>query len=267
MNLWADSHCHMADLRVQSCLSGWIDKAESLGIGYFLQGGVGPDDWDRQSELAKQFNDRIGLCFGLHPYWVADHSLSECEEAMDLLASRIDQAQALGETGLDFRPRITKDDESCKEKQISLFEMQLELSKVCHRPLVLHIVQAHDEALKILDLWGLPLQKGFVHSFNGSAQKAEEFLERGLLLSVGGPLVRADNQRLKQAVQIIPLEKLLIETDSPDQPPESFQGQLNPLSTLKEVAEEVARIKKVSTTEVLDISTRNLKQLLNLKEN
>lgn len=266
MPQWMDAHCHMADDRIQARLESWITEAESRGIHFFLQGGVGPEDWQKQGHLAKRFPQKIGLCFGLHPYWVADHSRPEGEKALDVLSKHISEVQALGEMGLDFRPSILKEDPEGSERQISFFEMQLELAKVANKPVVLHLVQAHDEALRVLDHWGLPQAGGFVHSFNGSSQKAQDFLERGLFISVGGPLGREKNIKLKQAVKAIPLEKLLIETDSPDQPADLWQGQLNPLSSLLVVAEEVAKIKGISATEVLDISTQNLKQLLQLKE-
>lgn len=279
MSLWIDSHCHMADARLfsldSSCLESWLEEAKCRGLRYFIQGGIGPEDWDRQLILAEKYKNQIGLCFGLHPYWVAEHSAQECEEALDQLAHKILSAPLIGELGLDFRPKILGSfeagdigaQEKAKEKQITFFELQLELAQSLRKPVVLHLVQAHEEALRILDLWGVPVAGGFVHSFNGSAQKARDFLERGLLLSIGSPLLRPDNEKLKQTVREIPMEKLLIETDSPDQPGPKYQGKLNPLSSLFDVAEEVGRIKGISWTEVLDKSRDNLKRLLGLKEN
>lgn len=270
MKVWIDSHCHLADPRI-SDLNNWITESALKGLGYFVQGGVGPEDWQRQIQLAQQHKNKIGLCFGVHPYWVADHTLQECEVALDELANHTGQIVALGEMGLDFRPKIlnceSQDIADSKSKQISVFEMQLELAQVVKKPIVLHLVQAHEDAIKILDFWGLPSSGGFVHSFNGSLAKAQEFIERGLLISVGGSLLRPDNERLRQAVKSISLEKLLIETDSPDQPGPKYQGQLNPLISLFDVAEEVAKIKGITLTEVLDKSRENLKRLLRLKEN
>jgi len=263
MASWIDSHCHMSDLRSAPCLESWVKEAEGRGVRYFLQGGVGPEDWDRQIGLSQKFQNQIGLCFGLHPYWVADHSLEECEAAMDLLAQKLPQAVAIGEMGLDLRPHIAKDSE---DRQMTIFEMQIELAEATRKPMVLHLVQAHDEAMRVFEMWGVPQSKGFVHSFNGSAAKAQDFLKLDLLISVGGPLLRPDNQKLKQAVQECPMEFLLVETDSPDQAPPSHQGKLNPLATLLEVAEEIARIKGLSAREVLDISRENLKTLWSSKK-
>lgn len=258
---WIDSHSHLADPRLDQRRAEIMQAARDLGISQSLQGGVGPEDWLRQKQIAAEYPGEILLCFGLHPYWVHDHSEDACDEALDLLAKEIRQASALGELGLDLRPQYEKS----RLRQLDIFEKQLELAELAQKPIVLHLVRAFDEAIQIFDLFAVPSRGGLVHSFNGSAAQAEAYLKKGLHISVGGPLCRPDNQRLKQAVQILPLEKILIETDSPDQPPPSHQtyaGQMNEPATLFEVAGEVAKIKKVSAEEVLDRSSANLRKLL-----
>lgn len=251
---WIDAHGHLADPRWAGREAEIILDARAKGIHYFMQGGVGPEDWQRQRDLKKRFPEHIGLCFGLHPYWVVDHDDDQCEEALDLLAAQIIEAQGLGEMGLDFRPHIMKDS---RERQIYVFEQQLELAHICGKPMVLHLVQAHEESLRIMDLWGLPKQKGMIHSFNGSSAKARDFLNRGFYLSVGGPVCRADNQKLRQAVKEMPLEFLLIESDSPDQPPPAYKGVLNPPESIWEVARTIGELKSLDPLEILDITTEN----------
>lgn len=253
---WIDSHCHLADSKLDQSREALIREAQGRGIRFFMQGGVGPADWHKQIELEKKYP--LGLCFGLHPYWVAAHTDEECEEALDELAPLLPMAMALGETGLDFRPHIMKDSE---DRQYQMFEDQLAMAEAAQKPLVLHLVQAHEEAMNVFNLWGVPSCKGMVHSFNGSWNKAQDFLKLGLSLSVGGPLVREDNEKLKQTVKECPLEFLLIETDSPDQPPEAYKGQINPPVSLLMVAEEVARLKQMTALEILDISTSNFKRI------
>ncbi len=255
---WIDAHGHLADVRWDGKQAEVIEAAQARGIHFFMQGGVGPEDWERQRRLKAKFPHHIGLCYGVHPYWVAEHSEEELEEALNLLAQELPEAMGLGEMGLDFRPHIMKDS---RDRQITAFEEQLELSHIGNRPVVLHIVQAHHESLMIMDLFGLPLQKGMVHSFNGSVQKAQDFLKRGLHLSVGGPVCREDNQKLHQAVREIPLEYLLIESDSPDQAPPAFKGQLNPPESIWEVAKTIGKLKSLDPLEILDITTGNFHRL------
>jgi TatD DNase family protein len=278
-NNWVDAHGHLADLRWQGQQDLVLKSAQNKGIGFFMQGGVGPEDWQRQKALHKKFPQQIGLCFGLHPYWVAEHNDQECDDALDLLAREIPQAMGLGELGLDFRPHIMGDS---KERQFQVFEHQLELAHISNKPLVLHLVRAHEESLKFMDIFGLPAQKkGFVHSFNGSAAKAQDFLKRGLSISIGGPVCRPDNTRLHQAVSEIPLEYLLIESDCPDQAPPGVepveglelkvdslrasnnetQGPLNPPESILEVAKTLGKLKFLDPAEILDITTRNFHRL------
>jgi TatD DNase family protein len=257
-NQWIDAHCHLADERFKDQIDDVISEAERLGIHFFMQGGVGPEDWQRQRELAKKYPGKLGLCFGLHPYWVAAHDEDLCEIALDQLAPILPEALGLGEMGLDFRPNIMKDS---RERQIGVFEQQLELAEATHKPMVLHLVQAHEESLRIMDVWGVPASKGLVHSFNGSWGKAQDFLKRGLYLSIGGPVVWPQNEKLHQVVKDMPLEFLLLESDSPDQPPPRFKQSLNQPASLWDVAVKIAELREMPATEILEISTENFKRL------
>lgn len=255
---WIDAHSHLADPRWGADVDAALVEATKLGIGFFLQGGIGPEDWVAQEALKKRYPDRIGLCFGLHPYWVAAHDEDLCGIAIDGLASKLSGAMALGEAGLDFRPHIMKDS---RERQIDVFEQQLELAEVSQLPLVLHLVQCHDEAFHIFNVWGVPARGGMVHSFNASASVGLDYIRRGLLLSVGGPVVRPENHKLHQAVRQMPLESLLIETDSPDQPPPAYKGQRNPPASLWDVAKAIAEIRGMTPNEILDITASNFRRL------
>ncbi|MBX2986889.1 MAG: TatD family hydrolase [Bdellovibrionaceae bacterium] len=259
--MWIDAHSHLADPRWGQEADQVLAEAVKSGIGFFLQGGIGPEDWEAQEKLRARHPGRIGLCFGLHPYFVAAHDEEVLEIALDALAVKLPRAMALGETGLDFRPHIMKDS---RDKQITFFQQQLELATAVELPVVLHLVQAHEEALQIMDLWGLPKAGGLVHSFNGSWHKAQDFLSRSLFLSVGGPVARPDNGKLHQAVRQMPLEFLLIETDSPDQPPPAFQGGKNPPSALWHVARAIADLRGVTPGEILDITASNFRRLFQL---
>ncbi len=260
-NSFIDSHCHLAEPRLEGQLAQFIQESKSKGIRYFIQGGIGPEDWQRQQDLSNIYPEVIP-CFGLHPYWVADHTEAECEAALDILCKKLSKSVALGETGLDFRPHICKGSEA---RQIEIFENQIQIANHTGKALVLHLVQAHDKALQIFDMQGIPRNGAMVHAFNGSLPQAEEFLKLGFFLSIGGALLKDSNQRLEQAVAGIPLENILVESDSPDQSPPSRQGQLNHPTTILEVAEKIAILKKVSAKEVLDMSRQNLEKLFQWK--
>lgn len=250
----------MADPRLSDQLAQIMSRARQCGLRGFLQGGIGPEDWLRQERLQKTYPEIIS-CFGLHPYWVVDHTSSECDGALDILATKLHLSAGIGEMGLDFRSHFSKDSH---ERQLDCFEKQIDLAKMCQRPMVLHLVRAFDQAVRVFEMHGVPASGGMVHSFNGASTEAQVYLDLGLHLSVGGPLLRSNSARLRQALQIIPIEKILLETDSPDQPPPSHQDTFNEPSTLLAVADAVAKIKGLSKIEVLNQCTKNLAKLFSL---
>lgn len=232
-------------------------------ITTFMEAGVNPEGWIRQIELQKKYPENFKIALGLHPYYVAENEIQKCEEALDELSHIINFAAAIGETGLDFRDQyVTKTEEDdLVDQQILFFENQIQLAIQCHKPLVLHVVKAHEEALKILKLWDAHQVGGMVHAFNNSFETAKKYMDLGFMISVGGAITYPKNKNLIEAVKKIPLEKLLIESDAPDQPPLGHgQVQNSSLSVLK-VAAVVAEIKGIPIEMVAQQTTENFKTL------
>lgn len=255
---WIDTHCHLADPRLED-VTEVLAQARREQITGFVMAGVDPLDWERQLRLSVQHPECLPV-FGLHPYFVADHSLEVCEQALDQLARYLPKSLGLmGEVGLDFRTQIVKDSHA---RQIEMFEAQLELAEFHHAAVVFHSVRAFDETERIFDVFGAPKAGGFVHAFNGSARQAEVLMQYGLHLSVGGAVVRADNEKLHQAICAIPLDRLLVESDSPDQAPQGWSMAQNQPSSILWVADKIAQLKDVTRDEVLASSKRNLLGLL-----
>lgn len=257
---YMDSHSHWADIRLtpdNEMLKIRLKSCLDKNIDFFLIAGVGPEDWLRQIEIKKIYPQNFGLCFGLHPYYVSRTSAEDCEVALNKLTEQLSQAMAIGEVGLDFRPHIMKESEGL---QIEMFENQIELAKAFQMPVVLHIVQAHEKALQVFNVWGAPDRGGFVHAFNGSFETAKRYIDRGFLISVGGAVTYTKNKKLEDCVKKLPLEYLLIESDSPDQPPSGWSG-INESTSVYNVAEKIALLKNINVFEVLEINSSNFKRL------
>ncbi len=263
---WIDSHCHLTDQRLDQRRVEVISRAYDLGIDFFMLGGVEPQEWERQLHLSLEYPGRFGLAFGLHPYFIAENDEEVCELALDRLARRLatacqlkeHQVLGLGETGLDFRPHIMKDSQ---DRQIRFFENQIELGHMLKLPLVLHLVQSHEKALMVLDFFGPSQEGGMVHAFSGSLDVALQFIRRGFLISVGGAVTKDKNQKLQHAVKNMPLEWLILETDSPDQPPAGWKKEINEPASLYEVALKVGQLRGITAGEVLDLSAHNFRRV------
>lgn len=253
---WIDAHCHLADPRYsdESLLEGVLERSRQAGIGRWIQGGVDPDDWRRQRFLAERYPGRIVPCFGLHPWWVAALADVQLDTALGALERELAQwgnrPAGIGELGLDFGKRFGAE---THDLQLEAFKRQLDIARACKRPIVLHIVQAHETALKLLETTGKFEQGGLVHSFSGSRATAERYLRVGLTLSISGVIARKGFESLKKAVVTLPPDSFVLETDSPDQ---SFTSGLNEPARLRQVAEAVARLRNEDPIDLLTRSAR-----------
>ena len=262
---WIDAHCHLADPRLKANLSEIFERAQRAGVDRFVQGGIDPADWDRQESLASaRPPGQILAAFGLHPMWVAENSQDACEAALAELVRRLQPGAsgpaALGELGLDHRPRFAPE---TRPRQLEFFQRQLELPEGRSLPLILHVVRAHTEALQALKAVSSrrPLQ-GIVHSFSGSFEVARQYLDLGFFISVGGTMVGLQSfEKTAKTVIKLPPDRLVLETDSPDQPPPSYAGRLNEPASLWEVACAVGSLRNEAPEAVLDRSRSNLEKL------
>jgi len=255
-----DAHCHLADPKFASDLEAVLGRSEKAGVGEWIQGGVGPEDWESQKKIAKLRPGKIHLSYGLHPWWVANHNEGEVITALKKLEAELGKAQCLGELGLDFLPRFKLKAQLQKE----VFRAQLILNQNFKKPLILHVVQAHSDALAILK--DFRHQPGLVHAFSEGKEVLKQYLDLGFLISVGGAVTRRGYEKLKKSLSFIPLDRLVIETDAPDQTPEvagfSKESRNEPC-TLVSLAEVISQLRKDTTPRaLLESSSRNLRALL-----
>lgn len=164
----------------------------------------------------------------------------------------------VGELGLDARPEYRES----LPAQADLFRAQLRLARKHARPVILHIVRAHDEALRILKAEGLPARGGLVHSFSGGAQEARRYVEQGLLLSVSGGNFAQGDRRVREAAAKIPAESWLVETDAPDQKHPDWEA--SEPARLLDVARMLGEVLGKKTEAVLTESADRLQRVFNL---
>lgn len=257
-----DAHCHLADPRIsdsEESLHQILARSQAAGVTRWIQGGVDPADWDRQEQLSLRFPGQVIPCFGLHPWWVARQPETEIKAGLHQLKKRATNALGIGELGLDFYFAAEN------AKQLYAFENQLKLACQLNKPIILHIVKAHEPALALLKQVGVPKAGGLVHSFSGSPEIARRYLELGLTLSISGVIARKGFESLKRAVVKIPPQSLVVETDSPDQTPEPLQKHNEPANLVR-IAEAIANLRDESATELLERSTENLEKIFGLRK-
>lgn len=237
-----------------------LRHAKEAGLGGAIHIAPGPEDWKVSQKQVLESSFQLIRAFGLHPVRVAElEDETELENQLNELAGYIKDSQALGAIGLDYRPAIMKDS---MELQLTAFEEQLELAEAFDLPILLHLKQSHSAAIKLLDIWGYPSKKGILVDFSGGLTEAQDWVSRGFCLSIGSRTLRKASRKLTAAICEIPLENLVIESSSPHYFPFGRQPAKTHPWDLWEVAHHVGRLRQYRASELLEISTANIKRII-----
>lgn len=257
-----DSHCHIDDAEFDADRDAMFGRALAAAVTGFVLAGVDRDSWTRQRALVRARPDCVRAA-GLHPMIVgrlaADESALRAQ--LDALAGEFRDegaAVAVGETGLDTHFV----DASTLEVQARVFREQLALARALDVPVVLHVLGrgTHLRVLETIAADGLPARGGMVHSFSGSAEVATRYLRLGLDCSFAGAVARPGAVKVHAACRVIPDDRLLIETDAPDQAPPGTPARMEP-ARLDEVAQAVARVRGTTSAIVLSQCAANARRL------
>jgi TatD DNase family protein len=226
-----------------------IERAETTGVKYFFVPGVTGFP-ARIGELAEF--PQIITGWGVHPGYTEDFHENCCEEMAIALKASV--CRAIGECGLDRRFRVKF------EKQLAAFQWQIDLARESGLPLVLHLVGHYDVALKMLKQAG-PKLKFVLHSFCGSYEVASQFLELDAYISFSGSIFKKNHDDIDRILNLVPENRLLIETDSPDQKPDFCPGKLNEPINLPEIARRLAAVRGISFEELCSVTLKNCRIL------
>lgn len=255
-----DAHCHLDDPGLVP--ERVVAEARAVGVSDIVMAGVDATGWRAQRALAERFAG-VHTVFGIHPQVVPAVACEALEAAYVALEQAIVAARpvALGETGLDRLSPATK---SSYDTQVLAFREQLRLARRFELPVVLHLLRADEGALRILKEEKLPAAGGVVHSFSGSADFARQLLALGLHLSFAGTLTFPQSRRLREAAAACPRDRLLVETDTPDQTPVPHRGERNRPALLPLVVEALAAVRGWSGAETAAITADNARRLFGL---
>ena len=249
-----DSHAHYTDKAFNDDRKNMLGSLKESGICGVINCGADIESSVFSVELADEYDYIYAAC-GIHPE-EADKVPKNYIEILQKLAEN-KKCVAIGEIGLDYYWR-----QDTKEKQKELFENQILLAKELDLPIIVHDREAHGDTLEILKKHK---PKGVLHCFSGSPETAEEILKLGMYIGLGGALTFKNARKAVEVAGMLPLDRLLLETDCPYMAPVPFRGKRNYSGYIPYIAEKVAEIKDIDPQTVLDVTSENAKKLFKIK--
>jgi len=233
-----------------------VQKAIEQGVDKMLLPNINSKTLEAMHQLCQDFPQHCFPMMGLHPCDVKD----DYEEELKIIKSHLDKGKyvAIGEIGIDLYW-----DKGTLDIQKKAFRQQLKWAKEYDLPVAIHIRKSFDTIFEVLEEVNDQNLRGVFHCFTGSKEQGQKAIEMGFMLGIGG-VVTFKNSGLDKVLKELPLEKLLLETDSPYLAPTPYRGQRNESSFITIVAQKLAEIYEVNLEEVAIKTTQNAKTLFNL---
>ncbi len=251
-----DTHAHIDFPEYQEDFSAFLNELKQNNIENVIIPGVNIEDTPRIINLINQYDMLFGA-IGVHP----SEAQKWDENSMNYLLSLKDNKKivAIGEIGLDYYW-----DKSFIDLQQDIFIKQIELAKSLNLPIIIHDREAHADTFKILKETNAKETGVLMHCFSGSVELMKECLKEGYYIALGGTVTFKNAVKPKEVAKEIPLEFLMLETDSPYMTPVPFRGQTNSPKYLNFVAQEIANLKNIDVEEVIEKTTNNAKLFFKL---
>jgi TatD DNase family protein len=254
-----DSHCHLADEVYAADLGDVVARARTAGLSDVLCVIEASDAAEcARAQSVSAHWDRIRFATGVHPHRAATCS-GDAARAADLVRLQLEQqplARAIGEIGLDYHYTLAS-----REVQAAVFSAQLALARELDLPVVVHTREADADTIRILEQIGQGQLRGVFHCFSGDRDLAVRALEMGFHVSFSAIVTFKKSERVQDAARMVPLERLLVETDCPYLAPAPHRGQRNEPAWVVRVAEAVARIHGTSLVTVSEAVTDTYREL------
>ncbi|WP_347505913.1 TatD family hydrolase [Pseudomonas anguilliseptica] len=251
-----DTHTHLDFPDFDADRAELLARCRDLGVERLVVLGVHQANWQRVWDLL-QTEDCLHAAFGLHPVYLDEHRPKHLGELHDWLARCAGHPKlcAVGEFGLDYFL-----EQLDRERQQQLFEAQLKLAIEFELPALLHVRRAHAATIATLKRLKPP-RGGIIHAFAGSTEEAREYLKLGFKLGLGGAPTWPQALRLRKVVAQLPLEAIVLETDSPDMAPAMHPNQRNSPEYLPDICTTLAELRGISADELASTSSRNAAEL------
>jgi TatD DNase family protein len=255
----ADSHCHLADPRLRDDAAGVIARARDAGVTTLISvGAIDSIETDRLTVAIAERNDNVYAAIGVHPHNAIDCDENRLAELREL--ARSPRVVAIGESGLDFHYM-----HSPAEAQENALRRHLELAAELDKPIVIHCRDAEARVTTIVGEVGMPPRGGVIHCFTGDEDAARRFLELGFHISFSGILTFRNAAKIREAAEILPADRLMVETDAPYLAPEPYRGKRNEPAFVTRTLEVLARLRNEDATALGDRIVANVCDLFRLQ--
>ena len=257
MNIF-DTHTHLNVDNFAGKEAEEIAFARELGVTKMNIVGFDAETIEKSLALSRQY-DELYSTIGWHPTEAGSYT----QEVEDMLVSHLHAPKviALGEIGLDYHWMTTP-----KEMQERVFRRQIQLSKDLDLPFVVHTRDALDDTYEIIKNEGVGPRGGIVHSYSGSLEMAERFIQLGMMISFSGVVTFKKAVDVQEAAQNLPLDKILVETDAPYLAPVPKRGRENRTAYTRYVVDKIAELRGLMSEEVAQATYENALRIFNLKE-
>jgi TatD DNase family protein len=257
-----DSHCHLDFDAFDADRDAVLERARQVGVVGMTVAGVHPRDWAAIGALAKRHPD-VHATVGVHPQALLALDDEALAGALGSLSeeARKAGAVAIGETGFDGH--VEKSGIGW-EAQARVVDAHRDVAEALELPVIFHILRAHGQALSHLEARGPLPHGGVVHSYSGSAELVDRYVALGLHVSFAGNVTRPNAKRPRLAAARVPSERLLVETDAPDQPLHDASSPRNEPAAVRRIVEAVAEARGREAGEVARLTTANARALYRL---
>ena len=253
-----DTHTHMYGEEFDEDRALAVERAVNVGVTRMLLPAIDSTTLERQESLVRAYPNLFRQMIGLHPTSVTDDFESELGLVESKLKNNPNEYVAIGEIGLDLYW-----DKTFQEQQIEVLKYQMLLAEQYNKPVELHIRNAYPEMFDVLKDLNRPYYKGVFHCYSGTMEEAYQAIEMGFLLGIGGVLTYKKSL-LPEIVKNIPLDKIVLETDSPYLAPMPYRGKRNESAYVLEVARKMSSIKEVELEEIAMQTTHNAISMFSL---
>lgn len=250
-----ETHAHYDDEQFDSGREALLASLPDCGIKRVVNVGASIASTRNSIELAEKY-EFIYATVGVHPSEIEELNEERFAWLRDL--TKLEKVVAVGEIGLDYywdkKPDV-------QERQRYWFKRQMELARETHLPIIVHSRDAAADTLQVMKEAHAEEIPGVIHCYSYSPEIAQEFIKMGYYIGVGGVVTFKNAKKLKETVEQIPLERILLETDSPYMAPEPYRGKRNDSRYIPYIVEKIAELKQVSIEEVEEITWQNAMNL------